>query len=188
MALGGHARQGFFLPLPHPLPIAARLFASAILALLAGPIRSRRLSPRPKTGRFRTGFTTVPRKGMRRREPLLASLQQTNPRTGVSGSLRSRQRVIMLDMDQGSANSRRSSPGSGATILTPLRGVLDRLPPARPTSVQLNHTAAIPPILPGVARHLAPVSPRSLRARSGTLIPRNWPPVSPRLTLQRRER
>ena len=33
-----------------------------------------------------------------------------------------------------------------------------------------------------MARHLAPVSPRFVRAQPGPLIPRNWPPVSPRLT------
>jgi hypothetical protein len=42
-----------------------------------------------------------------------------------------------------SVNSRRSSPGSGAP--TPLRGVLDRSPPACPTSVQLNYSRSAPP-------------------------------------------
>ena len=79
-----------------------------------------------------------------------------------------------------SANSRRSSPGSGAS--TPLRGVLDRSPPARPTSVQLNHTAADLPTLAGIGCHPVPVSPRFIRARPGPLSPRKWPPVSPLLT------
>jgi hypothetical protein len=50
-----------------------------------------------------------------------------------------------------SANSRRSSPGSGAS--TPLRGVLDRSLPVRPTAVQPNHIPAVIPPVPGDGPH-----------------------------------
>jgi hypothetical protein len=117
---------------------------------------------------------------MRRREPPFAPLQQTNPRATMAGDLPSRPRAIILDLDQGSANSRRSSPGSGAS--TPLRDALNRSPPVRFPSVQLNHHHPALPPLAGEACHLDPISPRFVRARLGPLIPRNWPPVSPRLT------
>ena len=96
MALGRTGKAAS-LPLSHTLPVAAGLLASALLALLAGPIPLARLPPRPETGCIRTGFTTVPGKGMRRRKPLLASLQQTNPRATMGRSLRSYRRAIMLD-------------------------------------------------------------------------------------------
>ena len=51
----------------------------------------------------------------------------------------------------------------------------------QPRSSLITPLAALPPV-PVVARPLAPISPRFIRARPGPLIPRNWPPVSPRLT------
>ncbi len=94
--------------------------------------------------------------------------------------LRVRPTAIMLDTDQGSANSRRSSPGSGGS--TPLRDALDWSPPAHALPVQRNHAAlALPIVSPGVP--LAPIPPRLIRAPTGPLIPQNWPPVSPRLTI-----
>ena len=73
-----------------------------------------------------------------------------------------------------------------AEHLTPLRGVLDRSPPACPTSVQLNYPATALPTIERIACHPVPVSPRLLRAGFGPLIPRNWPPLSPRLTCSSR--
>ena len=62
---------------------------------------------------------------MRRRKPLLAPLQETNPRTTMGRDLPiAIEEQSCWTTDQGSANSRRSSPGSGAS--TPLRGALDR--------------------------------------------------------------
>jgi hypothetical protein len=67
---------------------------------------------------------------------------------------------------------------------TPLRDAFNSSPPARFPSVQLNHpTPALPPVS-AVACHLAPIPPRFIRAPTGPLIPRNWPPFSPRLTCQ----
>ncbi len=88
----------------------------------------------------------------------------------------------MLDMDQGSANSRRSSPGSGASHLTPLRDALDWSPPAYPLLVQPNHASGDLPPFARIALLSAPISPRFRCARIGPQIPRNWPPFSPRLT------
>jgi len=123
MALGGRTQA--FLTLSRPLPITARLLAAAFLAWLAGPIPLARPPPRPETGRGRTGWTTVPRQGMRRRKPLLTSLQEANPCTSTDRYLWRRWRAIMLEMDQGSANSPRSSPGSGASKLLRSGAFLD---------------------------------------------------------------
>jgi hypothetical protein len=90
-------RRCRFLPLPYPLSITAGLLAAALLALVAGPIPLGSLPTRPEARRIRAGRATVPRLGMRGREPLLAPLQQTNPRPGVGGDLRFRRRGIMLD-------------------------------------------------------------------------------------------
>jgi hypothetical protein len=118
MALAGVGRYG--LALPNPLAVTAGLLAATLLPPFAGPIPLGRLPPRPETRGARTRLTAIPRERMRRREPLLAALQQTNPRAGVGRALPQRRRTIILDMDQGSANSHRSSPGSGAS--TPLAG------------------------------------------------------------------
>jgi hypothetical protein len=104
-------RRGCFLPLADTLPVTARLLATVLLALFTGPIPPSRQPPRPNPRRLGAGFATVPRERMRGRKPPLATLQQTNPRPSLDGDLRLRRRVIMLDRDQGSANSRRSSLG-----------------------------------------------------------------------------
>ena len=183
MALADHRRRlDRFLPLTHTLSVTAGLLAAKLFAPLAGPIPLGRLPPRPKPRRIHAGRATVPRERMRGRKPLLAPLQETKPRTTMSRDLPPRRRAIMLDMDQGSANSRRSSPGSGAS--SPLRDALDWSLPARPLPVQLNHAVPALPLVPGVALrpgpHFAAIPPR----RTGPLIPRNWPPVTPRLTVR----
>ena len=104
---------------------------------------------------------------MSRRKPLLAPLQQTNPcptmgRNLQHARLRVRPRTIMLDMDQGSANSRRSSPGSGAS--TPLRDALNWSPPAGSPSVQPNHAARADPT-------------HSLRTRAATMTRLTYHPA-----------
>jgi hypothetical protein len=66
---------------------------------------------------------------------------------------------------------------------TPLRDAFNSSPPARFPSVQLNHPTPALPLVSAVACHLAPTSPRFIRARPGPLSPRKWPPVSPRLTI-----
>ena len=190
MALAGLIRMTFapgrwanrrFPPLLHTLPVMARLLATALLAVLARPIPACRLPARPKPRRFDAGFATVPIPRMMGVEPLLAPLQETDPRAEMNGALPPRRRAIMLDKDQGSANSPRSSPGSGAS--TPLRDAFDWSPPGeRPPSSLITPPAAFHLLLP--CRWLAPMSPRLQRARFGPLIPRNWPPVSPRLTLR----
>ncbi len=185
MALADPRRRLDRLPSAYSLPITARLPTTKVLAPLAGPIPLGSLPPRPKARRIHTGRATVPRERMRGREPLLAPLQQTHPcptmsRNSQGTRLRVRPRAFMLDMDQGSANSQRSSPGSGDS--TPLRDALDWSPPAGSPSVQPNHAAGVvPPIDHPVP--WPPVSPRFPGARFGPLIPRNWPPVSPRLTV-----
>lgn len=183
MALAIHwPRLAGFLPLPHPLSVTARLLAAKLLAPLAGPIPLARLTPRPDPRRLNASSTTVPRERVPRRKPLLAPLQQTNPRPSVGRNLPPRPRAIMLDMDQGSANSRRSSPGSGASTLlrsgTPWTGhlLLAHSWSSLITPLAILHPFLGPPFL------LAPISPRFPRARFGPLIPRNWPPLSPRLT------
>lgn len=80
---------------------------------------------------------------MKGREPLLAPLQQTDPRTAMVRNLPPRRKAIMLDTDQGSANSRKSSPGVELSI--PLRDAFEPLPPVDRPSVQLNQPA---PTLP----------------------------------------
>jgi len=80
---------------------------------------------------------------MEGREPLLAPLQQTDSRTAMGRGLPPRRRAIMLEKDQGSANSRRSSPGSGAS--TPLRDAFEPLPPVDRPSLQLNQPAGTLP-------------------------------------------
>ena len=98
MALADHARRlRLFPPLPYTLSVPACLAATALLALLAGPIPLGRQPPRPEAGGCHTGCATVPRKRMRRRKPLLAPLQQTNPRPSVGRSLRLCRKAIMLD-------------------------------------------------------------------------------------------
>jgi hypothetical protein len=76
-----------FLPLPHSLAIPTCLLAAALLAMLARPIPPRRLPYRPGPRRFSTGFTTVAFSMMMGAEPLLAPLQETDPRTATNGGL-----------------------------------------------------------------------------------------------------
>ncbi len=173
-------RLGLFLPLTHALSVTARLLTTALLALVACPIPFGRKPPRPSPRRLATGFATVPRERMNRRKPLLAPFQEADSRTAMGRDLPPRRRAIMLDIDQGSANSRRSSPGSGDS--PPLRDAFDWSPPVRVPSLQPNHPAAVVPLFPAAVAHLAPISPRFIRARLGPLSPRKWPPVSPRLT------
>ena len=178
MALG-RRWQGFFPPLSHSLPVAEGLLASVLLALLAGPIPLGRLSPRPKTGCIRAGFATVPGKGVRRRKPLLASLQQANPRAAMDRSLRWYRTAIMLDHGPRNANFRGPSPSSGAS--TPRQGVLGYSLPACPTSVQRNHPAATCPIIVGIT--CRPVARPRFAATAPYL---SWPPhpvkTAPNLT------
>jgi len=156
MALADRRRRlGRFLPLPHTLAVTARLLATKLFPSRTGSIPLDRLPPRPKPRRIHAGRATVPRERMTGRKPLLAALQQTNPRPTMARGLSPRQRAIMLDMDQGSANSRRSSPGSGAS--TPLRDALDWSPPVRL------------PLRPASSRR-----PRSSTRSWGHLPP--WPP------------
>ncbi len=132
MALADRRRSlGRFPPLTHTLSVAARLLAAALLALLAGPIPPGRQPPRPQPRRFGAGWATVPGERMEGREPLLASLQETDPRTAMGRGLPPRRTTIMLMKDQGSANSRRSSPGSGVILSAPGRlGIVTSCPPA----------------------------------------------------------
>ena len=104
---------------------------------------------------------------VRRRKPLLAPLQETNWRTAMSRDLRSYRRAIMLN--DGPRERQLPKVKSRQRRSAPLRGVLDRSPPARPTSVQLNHATAVLPPVPVVAHPLAPIPPRFIRRAA-------WPP------------
>jgi hypothetical protein len=185
MALGdSRRRQGLFLPLAYTLSITARLLPSALLAPLAGPIPLGRLPPRPDAGRHRAGFTTVPRKRMRRREPLLTSLQQTNPRTTMGRDLRLYRRAIMLNHGPSRAPTPEGQVPAAELLLR--SGALWT---AHLLLVQHRSSLITPPppchLFLAKGWQVAPISPRFLRARLGPLIPRNWPPFSPRLTCKK---
>lgn len=137
-----------FPPLTQSPAIPARLLATTLLAMLAGPIPAGRLPPRPSPGRPAAGFATVPRQRMMRRKPLLAPLQQTDPRTAMGRGLPSRPSASMLKKDHGSCCSRRSSPG--VELPTPLRDAFHSSPPAHLPSVHLNHPAPALPPLPAI--------------------------------------
>ena len=99
------------------------------------------------------------------RKPLPASLQETNPHRAWAGTCRRGEEQSCWTRTR-EHNSRRSSPGSGAS--TPLRDAWDWSPPGRTPSVQLNHaTGGLPPA-PSLAAVLAPISPRLRRTV--------WPP------------
>jgi hypothetical protein len=142
------------LRLPLPFPVTSRLTAAALLPPLARPIPVGRSPSRPTPRRLLAVLATVTRERMSRRKPLLAPLQETNPRSAdhrcpavPSGDLPSRWKIIMLNQDQGSCCSRRSSPG--VELSTPLRDALLCSLLTDTTFVQLNHTTPLsPPILP----------------------------------------
>jgi hypothetical protein len=158
----------FRLPLTKTFPVTACLLPAACLPPRARPITPGGMPPRPTPGRLSTRRATVPRQRMMGRKPLLASLQQTDPRTAVAGGLPSRRRTIMLDPDQGSCCSRRSSPGVEPS--TPLRdALLCGLLPATP-SIQPNHPGPFsPPFL------LAPTYPAPSHRDPPTRAPAPWP-------------
>jgi len=172
---------GIRLPLAQTLPVTARLLAAALSPPLARPIPTGRTPPRPTPRGLPAGLATVPCQRMKGRKPLLASLQQTDPRTAVTGDLPSRRRTIMLNQDQGSCRSRRSSPG--VELSTPLRdALLCSLLPAT-LLIQLNHPVPFsPPILPE-STPPGTLPPRFTSARPDPLASQNWPPVKPLLTL-----
>ena len=155
MALAGLIRMTFapgrwanrrFPPLLHTLPVMARLLATALLAVLARPIPACRLPARPKPRRFDAGFATVPIPRMMGVEPLLAPLQETDPRAEMNGALPPRRRAIMLNEDQGSCCSRRPTPGTES--LAPFRDAIDS-PLLCTPSVQPNQALpALPLFLP----------------------------------------
>ena len=148
MALAeGRLLFGLRLPPTQTLPVTARLLAAALFPPLARPIPTGRTPPRPSSRSLSAGLATVPRQRMKGRKPLLAPLQQTDPLPAVTGGLPSRRRTIMLNQDQGSCCSRRSSPG--VELSTPLRDALLCSLLTDTTFVQLNHTTPLsPPILP----------------------------------------
>jgi len=162
-----------FPPLTHSLAIPARLLPTTLLAMLAGPIPTGRLPPRPSPGRLAAPFATVPRQRMMRRKPLLAPLHKTDPPTAMARALPPRRRATMLEMDHGRYRSRRSSPGSGVAYSAPGRfGCLPSrflfLPVSLPL-VQLNPLPAPSPLLPADLCLLWPPSRRDPLARA---IPR----------------
>ena len=178
MALG-RREQDCFPPLSHTLPVAAGLLASAFLALLAGPIPLARLSPLPEAGCCRAGSTTVPGKGMRRRKPLLASLQQANPRATMGRSLRWYRRAIMLNhgpsrapTPEGQVPAAQLLLRSGAFWIAHLLLVQPRsslITPPPPFHPFLGQPATWPPSRRDfVARGLAPV-----RRETGPLFRRD---------------
>jgi len=141
--------SGLFASLPHPLAITTCLLTATLLAPIAGPIPLPRPPPGPEPCRFRTALATVPCPRMMRRKPLLASLQQTNPPTATNRALPLRRHAIMLDMDQGSADSRWSSPGSGVAYSAP--GRLCWLTSCSSPSAQLNPRTSASPLPAAVA-------------------------------------
>jgi len=181
MALAGRLLLfGLCLLLAQTLPVTARLLAATLLPPLACPISTSRTPPRPTPRGLSAGLAAVPCQRMKGRKPLLAPLQQTDPRTAVTRDLPSRRRIIMLNQDQGSCCSRRSSPG--VELLTPLRDALLclLLPPT--LLLQLNHLAPFsPPILPE-STPPGTLPPRSRSACPSPLAPQNWSPVKPPLT------
>ena len=183
MALADRGRRlGLFLPLTYTFSVTARLLATVLLALARWPDTAG--PPAAVTRRraaCRAGFTTVPRERMRRRKPLLTSLQETNPRTAMGRDLRLYRRAIMLDH-----GPRRAPTPEGQVPAAELLLRSGALWTAHLLLVQHRSSLITPPPLfhplLGIACHLAPISPRFVRARLGPLIPRNWPPFSPRLT------
>ena len=168
-------RLGLFLPLPYTLSVTARLLATALLALVAGPIPLGRQPPRPKPRRLgrRLCYSTA-REDEGEKTTSRTPSRDKSAHEQWAGTCGCGEEQSCWTRDQGSANSRRSSPGSGAS--TPLRDAFDSSPPARLPSIQLNHSAPALPPVSAAACHLAPISPRFIRARPGPLIPRNWPP------------
>jgi len=146
---------GRFSSLPHPLAITTCLLPATLLAPIAGPIPLRRPPLGPEPGRFRTALATVPCPRMMRRKPLLAPLQQTNPRTATNRALPRRRQAIMLDLDQGSANSQWSSPGSGGAYSAP--GRLCWLTSCSSPSAQLNPRTSASPLPAAVATPPGPL-------------------------------
>ena len=102
------------------------------------PAAATRAAPRPRRLYYSTAKEDAAEKTTSRTPSADKSAHDNGPGLAVGSEEQS-----CWTTDQGSANSRRSSPGSGAS--TPLRGALDRSPPARPPSVQLNHPAAALP-------------------------------------------
>jgi hypothetical protein len=106
--------------------------------------------PRPNP-RAAAGFA-VPRERMKGRTTSRTFKRQIST---AMGGLPPRRSVIMLDMDQGSANSRRSSPGSGAS--SPLRDASCSSPPVGFPPVQHNQPDSAPPLVPTAVVPLAPI-------------------------------
>lgn len=116
-----------FPPLPYTLTIAARLLTPALLAPLTRPIPPSRPPHRPTSRRLAAGLAAIACRRMKGREPPPTPLQQADPRTALSGGLPPRPIGIMLNQDQGSPVSQRSSPG--AELSTPRRDASSSLPP-----------------------------------------------------------
>jgi len=156
-------RLSIFLPLTYTLPVAARLLTTALPCPCRLPDTARPPAAVTKAAPLgrRLRYSTV--KEDEREKTRFHTLQETNPRTAMGRDLPPRRRAIMLDRDQGSANSRRSSPGSGAS--TPLRDAFNWSPPARSPSLQLNHPAPALPLFSAVAHppgsHFPATHPRA---------------------------
>ena len=116
-----------FPPLPYTLTIAARLLTPALLAPLTRPIPPSRPPHRPTPRPLAASLAAIACRRMKGREPPPTPLQQADPRTAMSRGLPPWPIGIMLNQDQGSPVSQRSSPG--AELSTPRRDASCSSPP-----------------------------------------------------------
>ena len=121
LRLGGLLRSGLLRlpPLTHPLAIPATLPATALAATFRLPPCLARTPIPPPLGRLLARRTAVPRLRPPRLKELLAPLQQTAaPPWPLTRTLPRTRSSIIMELTQGSAHSRRSSPGEEPLLLS----------------------------------------------------------------------